>query len=65
MPSFTDIPESLRTCAAKSDFLVWLRDQAVTWSVKKEIIFIWAKATQCPISYTDIEFVDGHPPSTG
>lgn len=54
MPSFTDVPEWLQTCSAKPDFLIWLRNRPIEWTVKKELLFIWAKATRCPVTEADV-----------
>ena len=65
MPSFTDVPEWLQTCSAKPDFLIWLRKLAIHWTVRKELLFIWARATKCPISDADVRAAGAEAPPLG
>jgi len=59
MPSLTDIPKSLLYCDEKPDFLRWLKQLPTDDMTKKEILFLWAEYTHCPITPIDMMFIFG------
>jgi hypothetical protein len=60
MPSIADIPESLLSKFMKRQFLEWLVNLFLPWVTKKELLFLWARFVNSPITPDDMAYVFGH-----
>lgn len=62
MASISHIPEQFRDPITRYQFFSWLYDLPVQWTVKKNLMFLWARVAETTIDQDDLYLAGAEDP---